>query len=137
MHRLPIWNSSLLRGVFIGLVNTTCSHHTFKLDQYENKKFQGDITIHLVKCLPFKGITITRSCPTILTQETLVGLIIKIISSIESFFLSIIVSEMLTENCKRKHHCSPFKGNNSDKESSDIHTNKNKRTKQNKTKPSK
>ena len=46
-------------------------------------------------------------------------LIIRIISVIESFFVSVIVFKILAENCEQRHF-SLFKGNNSKKDSSDI-----------------
>ena len=52
-------------------------------------------------------------------MKTLVGLVIRIILSIKSFILSIIiVFKILAEN-EKKSHVSPLKGNNSYMESSD------------------
>ena len=51
-------------------------------------------------------------------MKTLVGLIIRIISAIESFILSVIVFTILAENCKTSNFL-PLKGNNSYMESSD------------------
>ena len=68
-----------------------------------------------------RAVTFTSSFPTILTQEDFCGAYyvdIRIISSMESFFLSIIVFKILAENCY-KHNFSPIKGNKSNKESSD------------------
>ena len=73
--------------------NTTC---------LANKRLPGAWITHLVKVCLSKTMNLTKSYPTILTQGDLSRTIIRIISVIESFFLSIIVFKILAENCKKK-----------------------------------
>ena len=79
----------------------------------QNKRLPGAWIAHL------DNFCLSRSNTTILTQEDFGRNYLRIILAIEIFFLSIIVFKILAENCKKKRHFSPFKGNNSYKESSD------------------
>ena len=68
--------------------------------------------------LSFKGNKLNKDLSKSFDSRRLVGLTIRIISAIESFFLSFIVFKILAENII-KTRFSSFKGNNSYKESSD------------------
>ena len=65
-----------------------------------NKRLPGAWIVHLLKFLPFKGNNSKKElADNFDSMKTLIGLIIRIISSNESFILSIIVFKILTENC--------------------------------------
>ena len=71
----------------------------YKLKWRKTRGSQEPESLTWLKSLYFKGNKLTTNCPTILTQEDFGRTIIRIISAIESFFLSIIVFKILAENC--------------------------------------
>ena len=67
---------------------------------HRNKRLQEVWITCLVKFLPFKCSNSNKELwDNFDSKKNLVGLIIRIISSIESFFLSLIVFKILAENC--------------------------------------
>ena len=95
-------------------------HHASNKNKKQNKTRGSQEPESLTNLIffPFKGNNSNKELSDNLTQRNLIVLILQIISSIENYFLSIIIIKILAENCK-KHHFSPFKDNNSNKKSFD------------------